>query len=294
MKITVTGSLGNISKPLTEKLVAAGHTVTVISSDPAKATAIEALGAIPAIGSVEDASFLQSAFAGADAVYTMVPPNFKAADWKAYIGETGAGYAAAIRNAGIKYVVNLSSMGAHLPDGVGPVSGLYKAEQAMNALEGVNVLHLQPGFFYNNFYGNVDMIKHANILGANYGSNDQLVLVSPADIAAVAADALINLDFTGKSVRFVASALHTNAEVAGILGKAIGKPDLPWVEFSDEEALAGMEQAGLPKEIAANYVEMGTAARSGKMFELFRKEGAVVNGKISLEDFAKEFAKSFS
>lgn len=294
MKITVTGSLGNISKPLAEKLVAAGHTVTLISSDPAKTTAIEALGATPAIGSVEDAAFLRSAFAGADAVYTMVPPNFKAADWKAYIGQTGEGYAAAIREAGIKYVVNLSSMGAHLPGGVGPVSGLYRVEQAMNALEGVNVLHLQPGFFYTNFYSNVDMIKHANILGANYAAGDQLALVAPADIATVAAEALINLDFTGKSVWFVASAVHSNAEVARILGKAIGKPSLPWVEFTDEEALAGMEQAGLPKEIAANYVEMGTAARSGKMFEQFRKEGALVNGNTSLEDFAAEFAKSFS
>jgi len=294
MKITVTGSLGNISKPLTEKLVAAGHTVTLISSDPAKAAAIEALGATPAIGSVEDASFLQSAFTGAEAVYTMVPPNFKAADWKASIGQTGAGYATAIRNAGIKHVVNLSSMGAHLPGGVGPVSGLYKVEHAMNALEDVNVLHLQPGFFYTNFYGNVDMIKHANILGANYAGNDQLAMAAPADIATVAAQALINLDFTGKSTRFVASAVHSNAEVAAILGKGIGKPSLPWVEFTDEEALAGMQQAGLPQEIAANYVEMGTAVRSGKMFELFFKESAVVNGRVSLEDFAVEFAKSFS
>jgi NAD(P)H dehydrogenase (quinone) len=31
MKIIVTGSLGNISKPLTEKLVKAGHQVAVIS-----------------------------------------------------------------------------------------------------------------------------------------------------------------------------------------------------------------------------------------------------------------------
>jgi nucleoside-diphosphate-sugar epimerase len=52
MKIIVTGSLGNISKPLTEILVAQGHAVTVVSSDPNKQGAIESLGATPAIGSI--------------------------------------------------------------------------------------------------------------------------------------------------------------------------------------------------------------------------------------------------
>ncbi len=65
MKIIVTGSLGHISKPLTEELVQKGHTVTVISSKPEKQAAIEALGATAAIGSVEDVSFLTTTFAGA-------------------------------------------------------------------------------------------------------------------------------------------------------------------------------------------------------------------------------------
>lgn len=76
MKIIVTGSLGNISQPLATALVQQGHAVTVISSDPGKQAAIEALGASAAIGTLEDAAFLARAFAGAEAVYAMVPPNF--------------------------------------------------------------------------------------------------------------------------------------------------------------------------------------------------------------------------
>src|ERR1700744_1430016 len=143
MKITLLGSLGNISKPTAEKLIAAGHQVTVVSNNAAKAAAIEAIGAIPAIGAVEDVDFLTKAFTGADVVYTMVPPNFITTEWKKYIADTGRGYAEAIKKAGVKNVVNLSSIGAHLPDGIGPVSGIHFVELALNELEGVNVLHLR-------------------------------------------------------------------------------------------------------------------------------------------------------
>ncbi len=75
MKIIVTGSLGHISKPLTEGLVQKGHAVTVISSNPEKQKNIETLGAIAAIGSLKDADFLTTTFTGGDAVYCMIPPN---------------------------------------------------------------------------------------------------------------------------------------------------------------------------------------------------------------------------
>src|ERR1700743_465333 len=74
MNIILTGSLGNIGKPLTEELVRKGHAVTVISSKVDKQKAIEALGAQPAIGSIDDADFLTTVFKGADIVYLMLPP----------------------------------------------------------------------------------------------------------------------------------------------------------------------------------------------------------------------------
>ena len=75
MKIIVTGSLGNISKPLIEELVQKEHQVTVISSNPEKSKEIENLGATAAIGSLKDEEFISNTFQGADLVYTMVPPG---------------------------------------------------------------------------------------------------------------------------------------------------------------------------------------------------------------------------
>ncbi len=291
MKLTLTGSLGNITKPLAETLIAEGHEVTIISSNPDKVAAIEALGAIAAIGSVEDTRFLTNAFSGKDAIYTMVPPNFGAPDIKAFIGSVGKKYAEAIKASGVKQVLNLSSIGADLDGGTGPIAGLHDVEVAYSALNDVTIKHLRPAYFYINFFGNTDMIKHAGILGANYDEQAPLVLVHPKDIAAAAAEEL-QQGFSGHSVRYVVSDEATAGSVAKALGEAIGKPELPWIAFSDADALQGMVQAGLPEPMAKSYVEMGDAIRSRKLFVHYYANKPTAFGKVKLSDFAKEFAEA--
>lgn len=292
MKITLTGSTGNITRPLAEILVAKGHEVKIISSNADRAEEIKSLGAIPLIGSVSDIEFLKDAFTGADAIYTMVPPNFAAPKFRAYIKSIGENYAVAIKDSGVKKVVNLSSVGADLPDGTGPIAGLHDVENIFAALNGVDVKHLRAGYFYINFLANIDMVKHANILGSNFGGDAKLVLVHPRNIAEVAAEVLES-NFIGKTIQYVASDDEsTPADVAKVLGTAVGKPELPWVEFSDEDAFNGMVGAGLPEEIAKNYVEMGDAIRSNKLFVDYYKNRPVL-GSIKLKDFAAEFATAY-
>ncbi|TCD25107.1 NAD-dependent dehydratase [Pedobacter psychrodurus] len=292
MKITLTGSIGNITKPLAEILVAKGHEVKIISSNADRAEEIKSLGAIPLIGSVSDTEFLKEVFSGADAIYTMVPPNFAAPKFRAYIKSIGENYAVAIKASGVKKVVNLSSVGADLPDGTGPIAGLYDVENIFASLDGVDVKHLRAGYFYINFLANVDMVKHANILGSNFGADSKLVLVHPRNIAEVAAEVLES-DFTGKTIQYVASDDEsTPADVAKVLGTAVGKPALPWIEFSDEDAFNGMVGAGLPEEIAKSYVEMGDAIRSNKLFVDYNKNRPAL-GNIKLKDFAAEFAAAY-
>ena len=294
MRYVVTGSLGNVSKPLAEKLIAAGHSVTIVSSKTEKVEQIVALGAKAAIGSVEDVVFLTKTFHGADAVYTMVPPNFGARDWKQYITLIGQNYAAAIKSSGVKNVVNLSSIGAHMPQGCGPVSGLHFEEEALNDLEGINVLHLRAGVFYINFLSNIGMIKEMGFMGGNYGENAKLALVHPDDIADVAAQELEDLTFKGKNIRYVVSEEVTTNEVAYALGRAIGKPQLAWVDFKDEDNLSGMIKAGMPEEIATNFTEMGAAMRSGEMASDYLAHRPSSFGKTKLETFAPYFAAVYA
>lgn len=292
MTITIAGSLGNIGKPLTQKLVAGGHQVTVISSTAARSAAITALGARAAIGSVSDVNFLTTAFTGAEAVFVMIPPNLGGVNVIANTAAAGKAFSEAILNAGVKRVVMLSSIGADLPGGNGQIAGLHQVEQQLAALKEVAVHFLRAGFFYNNLYHDAAKIRNLGILGANYPAAIQIPLVHPSDIAAAAATALEATD-TGKKVVYVVSDCRMPAELASVLGTAIGKPQLPWVEFTDEASSEGMLKAGLPEEIAGLYTEMGAGLRSGQITENFLQSGAPVTGLVKLEAFAREFAAAY-
>jgi len=294
MKYTLTGGSGNITKPVALALLQAGHAVTVIGRDAAKLKELTDAGAIAAIGSVEDPAFLTAAFQGADAVYTMVPPTFAATDWKTYIGQIGKNYAAAIAASGVKQVVNLSSAGAHLPDGVGPVSGLYRAENALNTLTRINIKHLRPAYFYQNLLANIPLIKGMGIIGANFSAAPgKFPIAATDDIAAIAIESLLSPDFIGHTFQYIASDETGTDQLAEVLGAAIGKPKLAWVKFSDEQVLEAMIQAGLPEEVAKNYAEMNHAIDTGHMYEDYFKNKPAL-GKTKLTDFASVFASAYA
>ncbi|WP_114939435.1 NAD(P)H-binding protein [Mucilaginibacter endophyticus] len=302
MKIIITGSLGNISLPLTQILVAGGHQLTVISSNPAKQTAIEKLGATAAIGSMSDGGFLADTFKGADAVYAMIPLSFTEPDLGAYMHRIAQNYAAALQSAGVKRVVLLSGWAADL----------VKDENVEHLFDGLNasVTIMRPAAFYTNFYQSIDLIRGKNFIGkfltlrysglwallsgktgllmGNYGGDDRIVFVSPKDIADAVAEELLLLP-QEKTVRYVGSEEMTCNEAARIIGTSVGKPWLKWVRLSDKEMLQGLKMAKVPEKLAETLIEMGAAMHSGKTLENFHKAKPKM-GKVKLADFAKEFA----
>jgi len=285
MKIVITGSLGNIGKPLTKELVDKGHQVTVISSNPERQKDIEALGAIPAIGSLEDIEFLATTFKGADAVYCMIPFGFKAADQEKYFQEIGDNYVQAIKHTCTKRAVFLSGWTADI------VSS-YNTNDILTQLSSISVTELRPGSFYTNMYGYIDMIKDKGVIMANYGGEDRIAFVSPNDIAAVAAEELTT-SFQGRKIRYIASEELTCNEAAAILGEAIGKPDLRWITITDEQMQNGLIQSGIPLQLAKDLVGMQAAMHSGIIFENYKHNKPVL-GKTKLKDFAEKFTTVYN
>ncbi|MCD1116001.1 NmrA family NAD(P)-binding protein [Chryseobacterium turcicum] len=293
MKIIITGSLGNVAKPLTQQLIAEGHDITVVSSNESKKNEIENLGAQAAIGSITDLDFLVQTFEGADAAFLMTPPNMGGINIVENTINAGKNYAEAINLTKVKKVVMLSSIGAESPVENGPIKGLHFIEKLYNNLENTSVTFLRAGYFYLNFLNDIPLIKNAGIIGANFPQDAKVPLVHPTDIAKAAAEELVK-DSEGKNVKYIVSDELTGTDFAQVFGKAIGKPELPWIEFKDEDSLNGMLQAGLPQEMAELYTEMGRGIRTGIVQKDFIEHGSVVDGKVKLEDFAKEFAGKFN
>jgi uncharacterized protein YbjT (DUF2867 family) len=293
MHYVITGSIGHTGKPITEGLVKAGHTVTVVTSKPENTAAIEALGAQAAVGSVEDGDFLKQAFANADAAYLLIPGKWGVTDWRAYHNRVSDNYIEAIKANDIRFAVLLSSVGAHMGNGAGPIDGLYDTEQKLRQVPGLNTKSLRPSYFMYNLFAMVGMVKGMNSMGSNFGGSP-VALTHTSDIADVAIQELVNLDFTGFRVRYIASDERTGTEIAQVLGAAIGKPDVPWVVFSDEQNKQGLLQAGLNEEMAEEYTKLGQALGDGRLQSDYM-DNKPAFGKIKLEDFARnEFAPAFN
>ncbi|SDH56205.1 NAD(P)H-binding protein [Mucilaginibacter sp. P25] len=305
MKLVVTGSLGNISQPLTEILVTLEHEVTVISSDVKKQTAIEALGASAAIGSIADVDFLTAAFQGADAVYAMIPLSFTEPDLGKYLRRIAKNYVQALNTTKVKRVVVMS----------GWVADLIKSENLENEFNSLeaSVTFMRPGSFYTNFYQHVDMIKGRGLMGklltlrysgfwalltgktgllmGNCGGDDRIIFVSPKDIAVAVAEELV-LMTEQSTIRYVGSEELTCNEAARIIGTAVGKPWLKWVLLSDKAMLQGLKMAKVPEKLAETLVEMQAAMHSGKPLENFHRNHPKM-GNVKLTNFAQEFARVY-
>ncbi|MBE8726716.1 NmrA family NAD(P)-binding protein [Flavobacterium hungaricum] len=296
MKITITGSLGNISKPLTEELVQKGHIVSVITSSAERENEIEKIGAKALIGSVNDLDFLTEAFTGADAVYCMIPrANYfdLNLDLDTFTRKIGNNYAKAIEKSGVKRVVFLSSIGAHLEKNSGIIQRYNEIESILEQLSDVSITFMRPTSFFYNLEAYIPMIKNSGSIFANYGAGELIPWVSPLDIAAAAAEEL-TAPLNGKKIRYVSSEELTGNESAAILGAAIGKPDLKWVLVSDEQVLEGLINAGMQPKIAQGLVEMYAGLYNGLLGEDYYQNRPAEMGKTKLAAYAKDFAAKYN
>lgn len=283
MNIIVTGSLGNVSGPLTETLVRNGHHVTVISSDPAKAAQINHLGATAAVGSLTDSAFLRQTLTGAEAIYAMIPFSFTEPDQSAYLREIATNYVQAIQHTGIKRAVVLSGWAADLVPSA-------RVKDVFAQLPDVAVTLLRPAYFYSNFYMSLPAIKQTGRLTATYGGDDRVVFVSPKDIAAAAAEELVTS--APSQIRYVGSEEMTCNEAARLLGTAIGNPALHWTIISPEQRLAGYKQTGMPAALAQSLVDMEATMHDGTALANFHRANPTL-GTVKLAEFAQEFAVAY-
>jgi uncharacterized protein YbjT (DUF2867 family) len=290
----ITGATGNIGHIITEKLLAEGHKVRAIARTAEKLRALAAKGAETFPGSLEDTDFLTRVYQGADAVFAMTPPDLHSSDFRAFQNKVAKSHVSAIMAAGIKNVVALSSIGAHLTEGAGVVQGLHDFEQHLGSLTDVNVLVLRPAYFMDNIYLQLDVIKNMGIVGTPIAPDVSQPMVWTKDIAAVAAKRLSALGMKGHSIEYILGERNLSyTEVTRALGKALGKEDLQYVQFPYEDARKAMVQMGLSEDVADLLVQLAKAINSGDILSHYERTPDNTT-QTSIEEFAKAFAEAFN
>ncbi|MCG8607758.1 NmrA family NAD(P)-binding protein [bacterium] len=292
--IAIMGATGNVGSKLSHNLLRRGKKVRVIGRAAQKLKTLAAEGAETAVGDIRSTNFLTEAFTNAGAVFALIPPDYTAENFRAYSNEIGASIAEAIKNAQVEHVVNLSSTGAHLSEGVGPIKGLFDQEQRLNKLEGVHILHLRPTYFMENLLDSIDLIKNMGINGGAIRGDLKFSMIATQDIAEVAAEVLSTLDFTGKRAQELYGERDLSMdEATRIIGSKIGKSDLNYVQFPYEEFKKSLLQIGLSEDVSDQLVEMSQALNEGVLGASKERTSENTTG-TSFEEFAELFAQVYN
>lgn len=292
--IAITGATGNTGSVAAKALLGKGEKVRAIGHHQHKLQPLVALGAEAFVGNVDDVASMTSAFKNADAVYLMIPPAMEVEDYRAYQNQIGDVYAAAIKAAGVKYVVTLSSLGAQHPQGTGPIAGLHYLEQKLNAIPGINVLHLRPASFMENFLRTIEPLRSMGTLPGPAPADTNVPYIAVRDIGGYAANRLAARDFSGSSVQeLLGPRDYTMREVAAAIGKAIGKPNLGYMQVPLPMLEQGLVQGGFKKSMAALMIEM-FKAENGGLCDPREPRSAGSTTPTTLETFvAEEFVPAY-
>jgi uncharacterized protein YbjT (DUF2867 family) len=284
--VTILGATGNVGRKISNILINKGEKVRLVARSADRLRPLVGKQADAFAGDALNTEFLVKAFTGADAVFTILPKNIEAKNGIAYADEIGASIARALTLAKVKFVVNLSSVGAELPDGTGPVIGLHRQEERLNKIKGLNVLHLRAAFFMENQLMNVDMIKSRGINGSAIRGDIKFSMIATKDIAAYAAERLTKCDFAGSSVRYLLGQRDLSMiDATEIIGRKINNPALVYVMIPYNEAEKGLISAGLSADMSRLYVEMAKAFNDGR---IIAKRTAENTTPTSFEAFCDE------
>lgn len=290
----VMGGTGKIGHVLCDSLLKNGHRVKALGRDQKKLGVLKNLGAeVVTIDDFGHLASLTSAFKGADGVFSFIPPGYSVDNYAAFQDTVSDAICKALQKNKIRYAINLSSLGANHSNGTGPIRGLYRHEQLLRTVSGLNVIHLRPSYFMENLFTSIPLIHQARMLGTPLRGDLPMPLIATWDIGLKAAELMQLMNVSGHAVfEFVGPRAVTMKETTKLLGNAIGKMNLEYVQIPYTDAEKGMVAAGIKPSTAALLIEMYKAINSG-CCQPTQEITPANQGKITIEQFAESFAKAY-
>ncbi|MEX0778944.1 MAG: NmrA family NAD(P)-binding protein [Balneolales bacterium] len=286
----VTGATGRTGRIVTNILLNYGKKVRAIARNRDKLHDLEVQGARIVSGNLEDKDFVIQAFRGANAAYVMIPPNLEADNFYEYQVRVAENQAAAIEQNDVKYAVTLSSVGADLPEKAGVAQGLGYMEQCLNQIESLNVIHVRGTYFMENLFHTIEMVKSSDKVALPFNPKLKFPMVGKRDVAKVAVQKLLDLDFAGKEIKYVLGQRDVSfSEVTQILGKVIGMKDIAYSQTSYENTRTSLVRSGMSESVADAHIEFIRSINEGRIFENIERTPENTT-PISIEEFSRQYA----
>jgi uncharacterized protein YbjT (DUF2867 family) len=285
VKVTVTAPTGNIGNALVEELLSAGVEVTLIARSPEKVKDYAERGARVVRGALEDPGVVEKAVETAGALFWLTPTHLTSTDlrgWQNSLGKVAAGVA---RSRPEMHVVNLSSVGAHLSEGTGPINGLRDVEKQLNEATR-RVTHLRPTYFMENVLSSLPTIAEHNAIFSTVPAETVMNQVATADIAAAAAEVILGpKPEEPQAIHIMGPEELTYANVAAIVSETLGKK-VQHVTVPAEQLRRALQNMGASDDVAGLFVEMEAAFR--KRLTVPPPGSKIRRGTTTFREFARK------
>lgn len=260
----ILGATGNVGSVITHTLLAKGEKVRVVGRDANRLDKFVRKGAEATTANFTNAAALTKALTEVRAAFLMIPPSRISLDYRADQELTSDAIARAAQDSGLHYAIFLSSYGAQVATGTGPIAGLHDAEEKLNALHGLNVLHLRAAYFMENNLAAIGMIQGMGVVGSALLPDLKLPQIAARDVGDYTAQRLLQMDFSGKETRELLGQRDVSmTEATAIIARGLGKPDLRYVQFPYEQVQQVLSQMGVPQKTGAQFIEMYKAINEG-------------------------------
>jgi uncharacterized protein YbjT (DUF2867 family) len=276
----VAGITGHVGSVVASELLAHGEKIKAIVRDGSRAATWRDRGAEIAAGSLEDRTFLGKTLTGAAGFFVLLPPNETATgDYFAAQRRTSDAIAGAVKDSAVPLVVVLSSLGAELAEGTGPIKSLHYLKNALRAT-GTKLIAIRASYFQENIASVIPGAHEPGIYPNFLPSADTAIpMIATRDIGRLAATLLKSAPQRSETVDLVGP-MYSARQLAEKLGIAIGKL-LQVVDIPLAGQVEAMIQAGLPRPVAEVYAEMYRAIGSGL---ITTKGDRTVTGTTTIDD----------
>jgi len=291
---TILGATGHIGTVITKILLEQGEKVRVVGRSASRLQPLVQRGAEAHLADLKDVAAVTKALTGVRAAFLMIPPNPTSPDYKTEQADLSEALAAAVKDSGLAYAVNLSSIGAHAAAGTGPIAGLHRHEERLNAIERLHALHLRPAYFMENHLTAIGMIQMMGIYGGALLPDMKFPMIATRDIATYAAEHLLKKDFNGKRTQELLGERDVSmTEATAAIARGINRPEVRYVQFSYEQVEQTMVQMGMAQKTAHLFTEMFHGFNEGIAVNLEPRNAANTT-PTTMETFVKEvFAPAY-
>ena len=274
----VVGATGNTGSAVVETLLNRKQPVRIVVRSAEKAASWKAKGAEVAVASLEDVPSMAKALEGASGLYLLVPPNYGATAWLSEQRQRMDQATESVKASGVPHVVFLSSIGAHIAKGTGPIQAARYGEQALGAVA-KHLTVLRPCYFMDNWAPGIGMAKGQGVLPTFIAPTAKVPMISTKDIGRVGAEQLMAGGKGRQVIELAGPEEYSPNDVAVALGQILG------TSISAQHAplsavVPTFTSFGFSDEAAKLFEEMYASFSTGAIG--YEQPASLVRGTVSI------------